>query len=348
MQISRYQVFRASIVCAVLVVLPATVQAQDARDFEKSRRAEWMYERKVGMSTHYVGSRGNLEERARQFKPEKVAEQVERAGAGWLLFTIHHQPWAMLAPNAAYDKLVDNSKYTAERDVAMELSKALADRGIKMMIYVNLRLDPRGACPAEVREAMGGWPPDDKLVENVAEVYGEFSRRYGDRVAGWWVDGAWLPEFKKSPHREKWFATIAKALRSGNPDAAIAFNQGLIDRHGMIRYSPQNDYTAGEMGDLEFVPEDRWVDGAQCQLWTYLGTHWSLSGLRFSDRELCDYARRVVKNGGALTFEVGTIGRTNRKSKPGSDPKSELGSIDPRQVEQVRTVVEAVRAVGSP
>ena len=40
---------------------------------------------------------------------------------------------------------------------------------------------------------MGGWngQVNDQYVQNWAAVAAEYSRRYGDKVKGWWVDGCY-------------------------------------------------------------------------------------------------------------------------------------------------------------
>jgi hypothetical protein len=338
---------RGTYVVAALLLGLVEVGAEEPADKVVSPgtnpKTQWMFEAKVGMSTHYIANRNSVEKFAGRFRAEKVAQQAAQAGAGWFLFTLHHQTWAMMAPNSTYDRIVGSSDFTAERDVPSALAKALRPKGIKLMLYVNLRLDPRSVCPAEVRAAMGGWPPNETLLANVAAVYREFSMRYGSRVAGWWVDGAWMKEYKNSPHRQRWFATIARALRAGNADAIVAFNPGVIESVGMSRYSKQNDYTAGEANTLQFVPKERWIDGAQCHIWTYLGRWWSASGLRFDDEEVTDYARHVTAGGGVLTFEVGTLAKGGRRQASGSDPNSVLGEIDPRQVQQVKSIIAAIQ-----
>ena len=305
-----------------------------------AHRADWMFAGKMGISAHfYPGDPQGVEEKARQFEVEKVAEQTARAGAAWFLLTVHHQPWLMMAPNRRYDELLGTGAFTAERDVPAELAEALGSKGIRLMLYVNLRLDPRSACSAEIREAMGGWPPDDRMIANVASVYREFSERYREEVAGWWVDGAWLPDYKRSPKRSEWFATLAEALRAGNPRAAIALNPGLPN---LAEYAEHNDYTAGESKDLSRLPEKRFLDGAQWHAWTYLGGFWGTNGTRFSDQTVIDYASKVVARGGVLTFEVGTRGFRRKGRRGPKIDAGHYGHIDPEQVEQLRAIREAI------
>ncbi|NJC88979.1 MAG: hypothetical protein FIB02_10710, partial [Desulfuromonas sp.] len=200
------------------------IQAESQRQCGK----DWMSRGMIGLSTHYFVLRTEDNERlAAQFDAKKVAEQAADAGAAWFLFTLHHQAWIMMAPNATYDRIVGSGDYTAARDVPLELIRQLDKSGVKLMLYVNLRLDQKSAASALVRDRMGGWPPNDKLIENIAAVYREFSLRYGKNVVGWWVDGARLKEYRNSPNRERRFKTIADALRAGNPEALVAIKPGI-------------------------------------------------------------------------------------------------------------------------
>jgi hypothetical protein len=234
---------------------------------------------------------------------------------------------------------------TAERDVPLDLVEALAPKGIQLMLYVNLRLDPASKCPETVRNNMGGWPPNDTLFTNIARVYREFSLRYGRDVVGWWVDGP-HPDIKHSPHREKWFRMIAEALRAGNPDAIIAFNYSLVEWYGMTRYTPNADFTPGETDTITYIPQGRWVEGAQCHLWTYLGEFWAQPGTRFTDRQLIDYTGEVTASGCAMTLEVGTMALSGRNSAAGSNVALPIGIIDPKQVEQIRVITDHLRKAG--
>jgi len=210
------------------------------------------------------------------------------------------------------------------------------------MLYVNLRLDPDSHASAAVREAMGGWPPSDRLIANIASVYREFSLRYGRDVAGWWVDSAGVPGLGESPNRERWFAMIKAALTAGNPEAIVAFNPGLR----LMRYSRQDDYTAGESDDLTYVPLQTCVDGALWHAFTYLGGWWGADGTRFSDRELCRFVSAIASHGGAVTFDVGTLGdiRAGLNALP-IEVRSE-GVPDTEQIQQLQRLSERVN--GSP
>jgi len=325
----------------LLFGLPGTAVARDSVNSDVPTasvrcKTDWMYRGMVGLSTHYFPlTVASVESVADAFDVQRVANQATEAGSAWFVFTLQHQNWLMMAPNGTFDRFVGHGDRTPERDVPLELFRALDAKGIKLLLYVNLYMS---AAPA-VTQAMGGWPPNDQLVDRMAAVYREFSIRYGDKVAGWWVDGAGMPHYRNSPHRERWFAKIAGALRAGNPNAVVAISPALE----VGRYSVDSDFTAGESNDLKPIPAGRWLDGAQWHLWTYLGGWWGSNGKRFSDQELGKYLALVTSRGGAITLDVGTWGVVRDGLKGDTAAVSEGGRIDPEQIVQIKRVREQHR-----
>ncbi|SFI58025.1 alpha-L-fucosidase [Nitrosomonas sp. Nm34] len=304
-------------------------------------KTDWMYRGKIGLSTHYFPlKKESVEEVANTFQVQKVANQVEESGASWFIFTLQHQNWMMMAPNETFDTIVGNSDYTPSRDIPLELYKALGKKNIKLILYVNIFMTANSM----VKDTMGGWPPNDALINNIAAVYREYSLRYGNKVAAWWVDGAGVPQYKKSLNRERWFTMIANALRVGNPNALVAFNPGQVSN----RYTLNSDFIAGESKNLRSIPNNRWLDGAQWHSWTYLGGFWSSGGVRFSNQELGEYIAQVTSKGGALTFDVGTLGFNREGSAGPSVPTPYVGYIDPAQIEQIKAIRKYLYPVTSP
>ena len=311
-----------------------------------SERTQWMYEGKVGISTHYCPWKiDEVEDVANSFQVEKVAEQVEQAGAKWFMMSMHHMHWLMMAPNKTYDDILGHSNYTPQRDVFAELIEALDKHDISLVIGLNIRLDPKSASnkiDKNIARSMGNWPPDKKMLDNISAVYREFSLRYGDKIAGWWIDGSELGSIMHADGREKWFAQIAEALRAGNPNVAIAFNPGA---ERWYRFSEFNDFIAGESDGMTFLPDKgRFKNGAQWHVRTHLGNRWKSGGCRYTDAEVINYAKAVIAAGGVLTFDVGTTGIIRPlQGVQGETLQTEhVGYIDPTQVEQIRAVTEAL------
>jgi hypothetical protein len=332
-------------ICVGLVRSEGLVKAASP-DLARVCKTDWMYRGMIGLATAYYPAKiTDTESVANAFKVEKIATQLKDANASWFLLSLHHQSWIMMAPNATYDGILGNGSYTSARDVPLELHQQLESKGIKLMLYVNLRFDPRSAVSDKVRKSMGGWPPNDKLVNNIAAVYREFSLRYGNKVSGWWVDGTQLgSQWGISPDRERWFKIIADALRAGNPKALVSFNPGVIVDH----YSNVEDYTTGESEVLKSFPNDRWLDGDQWHMWTYLGGWWNSNGTRFSDKELGEYISSVTSKGGALTFSVGTVGVSKKSKDSKVERSSAKGYIDPDQIAQLKRVLKYRRSVSAP
>lgn len=326
---------------ATIPLLAKQDVAQTSIDHLVLCKTDWMYRGEMGLSTHYFPlTMDSIEEVANAFQVQKVANQVAETPASWFVFTVQHQNWMMTTPNQTFDRILGNGDYTPDRDIPLELYRALNEKDIKLVLYVNLYMK----ADAGVEKAMGGWPPSDTLVDNIAAVYREYSLRYGNKVVGWWVDGAGMPQYKNSPNRERWFSKIASALRAGNPNALVSISPGLQ----IGRYSPNSDFIAGESDDLKPVPTGRWLDGAQWHVWTFLGGWWGSNGTRFPDKELGDYMALVTSRGGVLTFDVGTRGITRegrptkgRPTKGGVINKvttPNFGYIDPAQIKQIKTI----------
>jgi len=79
-------------------------------------------------------------------------------------------------------------------------------------------------------------------------VISDWSRRWGKKVVGWWLDGCRRPNvIHRSPTPPN-FTSSGAAARAGNPDAIVGFNAGICAR--LLSLTPEEDYTAGEINDL--------------------------------------------------------------------------------------------------
>jgi hypothetical protein len=320
---------RRALCALLLAVLAGSAAAADGCP------GRWLSDGGIGMSTHYFAlDAQRRDEVAAALDVGALAEQAGQVGAAWLIFTLQHQNWIPMAPSEAFAARVGSRGFMTRRDLPAALIPELQRRGIALILYLNLRLDPGSNADPAVRAGMGPWPPDDRTIDNVAAVYREYALRYGRGVAGWWLDGAGLPEYGAAPQRERWFATLAAALRAGNPDAMVAFSPGVALR----RYSSQDDYTAGESDLLPPPPRERCLDGAQWHAWTYVGGWWGSDGSRFDDQRLCRFAGAVLAAGGALTLDLGTWGVARDGLHGATQPVRDGGRADPAQVAQLARI----------
>ena len=157
-----------------------------------------------------------------------------------------------------------------------------------------------------------------------AEVIHEWSARYGEKVSGWWFDGA----YKHVRFNEEIARIYADAVKRGNPKAIVTFNPGIM----LKRYTQAEDYTAGELNDpLEVVPASRWVNGSQWHALTPLGRSWGARNVRYTTEQWRSWFKKVVDHGGAVTLDVG----------PNVDPAAgPIGAVSKEQAEAFRAIAQ--------
>jgi Alpha-L-fucosidase len=307
-------------------------------------RAAWMKEAKWGVMTHFLAdwraqvdkepaSVEHWNELIDHFDVEKLAEQLKSVGAGYYLVTIGQNSGYYLAPNPTYDKLtgIKPSK-CSRRDLISDLYEPLSKRGIKLMVYLPAGAPGQDRAAGEALEFHRGPNRNREFQEKWEQVIADWSRRWGNKVVGWWFDGCYWPNaMYRSPEPPN-YASFAAAARAGNPNSAVAFNPGVIGR--LISVSPDEDYTAGEVNEPDKVlirrVIDGKVDGAQPQVLSFLGATWGKGELRFSTEDVVKHSKRIAQLGGVITWDT---------------PIQKNGVIAPQFIEQLTAVGKALGQV---
>jgi hypothetical protein len=292
---------------------------------------DWFHDAHYGVLVHFLPSDAPSFALVDQFDADGLAGQLESIGARYLLFTLGQDAAYYNAPNAAYDKLVGYApgERCARRDLPLELHRALSAKGIKLMLYLTCQvghLDTRAQAAFGLQPARTQQPLNPEAVEKWAAVIRAWSDRYGDRVAGWWFDGAY-------PHLgfdDTMAWAYADAAKHGNPKAIVSFSTTLGPSHAL----EAEDFTAGEIENpFSAVPASRWRDGSQWHVLTYVGTRWAGRDTRFAAAQWADWARQVADKGGVLTLDLG----------PNYDPKAgPIGSLAEAQMNQVKAIKAAL------
>ena len=323
--------FNRGIRCVLIITLVGF-----ARPIVAAERTDWFHQARWGVLTHYLGaapgSPGGAEVTAEMwnrqidaFDVEGLADQLASTGAKYLLFTIGQNSGHYCAPNATYDKIVGIApSKCSRRDLVADLAKALKKRDIRLMVYL-----PSGAPAADVvaRKKLGwrwgsagGWqlagePVGGRLVEfqrNWEAVIREWSLRWGTDVAGWWIDGCYFADQMYYFDDEPNFASLAGAMRAGNPESIVAFNPGVFVP--VVVHSKYEDYTAGEV-TLRQLPEavaacpGRWLSRdnvkVQFHILTYLGESWCQGEEpQWPDEKVIVTTRQIADKGGVVTYDV--------------------------------------------
>jgi len=281
-------------------------------------RADWMRDARWGVMTHFLAewmapaAHNSVEDWNKLvdgFDVQGLAGQLQSAGAGYYLITIGQNSGFYISPNAAYDRLagIQPSK-CSRRDLVADLADALRPKGIRLLVYLPSGAPGRDAEAVKALEWKRGPYPNREFKAKWEEVIREWSLRWGKKVSGWWFDGVYWPNTMYRPAGPPNFATFAAAIRAGNPDSIIAFNNGVI--YSFISLSEHEDFTAGETNDPALVRlggnrfANGRIDGAYPHMLSFLGSTWGKGPPRFTDDQVIEWTRNLVGKGAAVTWDA--------------------------------------------
>lgn len=273
---------------------------------------DWFQKAGYGVFVHYLnGIQNNREEIAslgqqtswdecvRAFDTERFADAMSEAGAGYVIFTVMQISRFMIAPNATFDRIsgYQPGEACSTRDLIEDLYQSLSKRHIPLMLYWTGD-GPRGdekAGPA----FNCGTPVSPEFVQKWSDVVAEYGERYGDKVAGYWVDGS----YTFIGYDQDKLGILAKGLRAGSDKRIIAFNPGVDPE--VRAYSPHEDYTCGEQNRFFEIPAGRFLNGEQWHILSFMGAGWwGRCGTGYSKRELAEYVYDVNQRGGVVSIDV--------------------------------------------
>lgn len=241
---------------------------------------------------------------------EKLAYNLHLTGAGYYFITVMQGNRFMLAPNVTFDKIAGTlpGEACAERDTIADLINALDKYGIDLCLYYTgdgPYKDPIIGPKFGFAEPRG--PVNEAFVQNWAAVLQEYSERYGDKIKAWWIDGCYSDFFHYTPELLSYYH---KAIKAGNPNALVAFNNGVTD--DFAKWYPEEEITAGEFNELTHFPKARFIDGAQAHILAPLGVsptedpwgRWCKPGCSLTREELRDYLNKLHAAGGVASIDI--------------------------------------------
>ena len=318
------------------------VHSKRPREVPMPANTDWLRDARWGVFVHYLADIASNTEvpdltpdewnrRIDGFDVKGLADQLEAVGAGYFFITLGQNSGFYLSPNATYDAIVGHQpNRCSERDLVADLIAELQPRGIRMMVYFTacapaldrLAIEALKCTPPNDARQLGFHPElysyvpgvDDRLTEFQGlweQIIREWSLRWGAGCAGWWIDGCYNADAMYRHPEAPNFASLAAALKAGNPDSLVAFNPGV--KVPVVRHSEHEDYTAGEISDAFPAPSihgqpalGRYVDGAQYQILTYLGEGWGQGAPRFPDEFVIGYTKLMNSHEGVLTWDTAT------------------------------------------
>lgn len=286
--------------------------------------AAWMRHTSYGVFVHYLeqlqngqnpwrqGKRTDWDACVNDFNVNTFAQQVHDIGAGYVIFSVYQASKYLCIPNETYEQMTGypRGKATSHRDLVADLYTALSKYNIRLMLYAtgdgtyadsvsNKAFDN----PMLLWKQHGNkFIATQKWVNNWSKVLREISTRYGSKISGWWIDGA----FSFHGYNDDYLKILRDALKAGNPNSIVAFNPA--PREKVIVYSKWDDYTAGEMYKLkDLPPPDGLINGIQWHEATFLGSNWQQPGVKFNTDSLVRYINKVNARKGVISFDVCTL-----------------------------------------
>jgi hypothetical protein len=296
-----------------MLIMAGIAAGAGAEEVPARPNTDWFSKAGYGVFVHYLaglqnsadspnslGKHTSWDACVKEFDVERFAEQMQEAGAGYVIFTVMQISRFMIAPNATYDRITGYKpgEACATRDLVEDLYQALHKRGIPLMLYYTgdgPRADPRAG------RAMK-WPANgqvtEEFVRNWASVAREYGERYKDKVAGYWCDGC----YPFIGYDDEKLGILAEGLRAGSRRRIIALNNGVLPK--VSAHTRHEDFTTGEENTFTDVPLTRWIDGEQWHLLSFLGNWWGGPGLQMNKRQLIDYVHTVNAAGGVVSIDV--------------------------------------------
>ena len=297
---------------------------------------DWFLEAGYGVFVHYLegiqnnaeqlhslGKQSSWDECVRDFDTERFAADVEASGAGYAIFTVMQISRFMIAPNATFDRITGSQPGEAcsTRDLIEDLYQSLSKRNIKLMLYwtgdgprADEKASPAYGC---------GTPVSEDFVQKWADTFREYGERYGDKIAGIWCDGC----YSFIGYDDVKLGILAAGLRAGSDKRIIALNPGVDPE--VRAYTPHEDYTTGEQNVFHEVPVERYLNGEQWHILSFLSkTWWGEPGVGYKKNQFINYIRNVNQRGGVVSVDVMVF---------------RDGGLDRSQVELLKSVRQAVQ-----
>jgi hypothetical protein len=202
-------------------------------------RPQWFSDAKYGFFFHWnsksMPRRGDAlaySDAVESFDAATFAETVHECGADFIIFTTSWAEYYFPAPLQSIDRILPGR--TARRDLINDLSAELSKYGIKLMLYYHM-----GHGDPEWWDRQNFHSPDaGSLFSNIQTIMEEIGMRYGNKVAGLFLDDGMIYYPHDAP-----FEAITGAAKKGNKDLVISYNCWIFPA-----LTPFQDYYAGEKG----------------------------------------------------------------------------------------------------
>lgn len=280
-----------------------------------------------------------------EFDVQKMMKQIKVLDtATWVQINItqgangsyYTSPHAELAKHVSPD-------IVPKRDLFGEMLDALNKQGFKVIVYFategpTMGKHPEKALPGVI-DTWKQYAKSRKMTpeEAVAEIIvKEYSLRYGTKISGWWFDHAKYGDIK----------ALEKAVRAGNPNAALTFNVGGSPK---LLTCPESDFTAGHPTPMKrqspaskknevaikLIEKNNYINGSLGHFFPPMQATWNSGKPAFETEQAIDWTLRIVESKGAITWAV-ALADTKKKRAP-------LASFQFNQLKEINAAIKKSR-----
>ena len=209
-----------------------------------------------GLFCHYLfpllfDARGHrvtdLDATVESFDVDRFADQVKQSRSHHLVFTFGQNSGYYIAPNEVIDRYVGKG-HCPKRDLFGDIADAVTARGIALIGYLPCEVRANISLHEGFRWSENRYTAQTAFQKRYLEAVAFWAKRYGKKLSGWWFDGCYSWPFFH--HRHLKISAWMAAARAGNPDAAVAFNDGGFLENSVMPVFREQDYLSGEANDL--------------------------------------------------------------------------------------------------
>jgi hypothetical protein len=226
---------------------------------------------------------------------QKFADDVASFKVEYVVFTAWHAGMNPMFPSKVMEER-RGPGHDATRDLIGELAKALKAKGIRLYLYVHPSDGTDMLAADQDRlgwtESQGAWAPDKYKQWNdfMNDIFGEMGARYGQEIAGYWIDGGW-----ERVDQER----LKKTVWKYNPQAEFVSGMDCADPVAAWKI-----YAPVVYRDINTWP------GWECQVGILVGGCWWSTGgtARLSPEEMLKYTileAGVNTQGGGACWAAG-------------------------------------------
>jgi alpha-L-fucosidase len=280
--------------------------------------SDWMMNAGYGVMVHWTsqsrpqsgGAPSAFCTAVNAFDVNAFAQQLQESGAGYVIFTTSHAQQFFPFPSAKLDSILPGR--TCTRDLPNDLYNAITPKGIKMVFYY----------PSVGTDEDPTWRDTSKFNSDPAyfaqlqyDLVQEVGNRYGNKLAGWWIDNCYdspptYSSFGAGRGARYNFTTYSNKLRAGNANRLVTFNFTFKYWNSTLG-SGNVDYAAGEEDNIGQLPSSRFSGegNSQWQTLIWMDDFWLHSSPgtptpRYTDADLTNYIRNIMAKQGVFSYNA--------------------------------------------